>query len=72
MPHVAKVMSVMLDSACSCPWYPEKKNLENEADRYRYRDADVLREDLPAADVTLEGGVDDEDLVFVFPDSGCC
>ena len=28
MPHVAKVMSVMLDSACSNPWYPEKKDLE--------------------------------------------
>ena len=27
MPHVAKVMSVMLDNSCSCPWYPEK-NLE--------------------------------------------
>ena len=28
MPHVAKVMSVMLDSACSNPWYPEKKDPE--------------------------------------------
>ena len=28
MPHVAKVMSVMLDNSCSCPWYPENKNLE--------------------------------------------
>ena len=28
MLHVAKVMSVMLDNSCSCPWYPENKNLE--------------------------------------------
>ena len=28
MPHIAKVMSVMLDSACSNPWYPEKKDPE--------------------------------------------
>ena len=28
MPHIAKVMAVMLDSACSNPWYPEKKDLE--------------------------------------------
>lgn len=31
MPHVAKVMSVMLDSACSNPWYPEKKDLGTES-----------------------------------------
>ena len=35
-------------------------------------DADGLREDLPAADVVLEGGIDNEDLIFVFPNTGCC
>ena len=49
-----------------------QKKLEDEADRHRYRDADGLREDLPAADVILEGGIDNEDLIFVFPNTGCC
>ena len=49
-----------------------QKKLKEEAERYRYRYTGGLREDLPAADVILEGGIDNEDLVFVFPNTGCC
>ena len=49
-----------------------QKQIEGKGGRYRCRDANGLRKDLPAADVTLEGGIDDEDLIFVFPNTGCC
>lgn len=52
-------------------WKEYRQKQIEEAERWRYRDADGLREDLPAADVVLEGGIDNEDLVFVFPNSVC-
>ena len=49
-----------------------QKLIEEQAGPYRYREAERLREDLPAADAVLEGGIYDEDLLFVFPNAGCC
>ena len=49
-----------------------QKKIEGVVKPHQYRPAEYLRKDLPAADVTLEGGIDNEDLIFVFPNTGCC
>ena len=49
-----------------------QKQLEEEVERYPNRAVYGVREDLPDADVILEGGIDDEELIFVFPNAGCC